>query len=117
MPSPRSEIFFIDSLKKIKKEDWNSCVDNDHPFIQYEFLFALEESKSACSQTGWKPYHYIEYNDVEDEDAIKVFTYEPFTDDDEHTWMSLKIIMDGNDIEFSTSYNRRTKKLDKEVIL
>ena len=60
---------------------------------------------------------YIEYNDVEDGDAIKVFTYEPFTDDDEHTWMSLKIIMDGNDIEFSTSYNQRTKKLDKEVIL
>ena len=62
MPSQKSEIFFIDSLKKVKKKDWNSCVDNDHPFIQYEFLFALEESKSACSQTGWKPYHYIEYN-------------------------------------------------------
>ena len=70
MPSPRSEIFFIDSLKKIKKEDWNKCVDNDHPFIQYEFLFALEESKSACSQTGWKPYHYIEYNNKSEIIAI-----------------------------------------------
>ena len=63
MPSPKSEIFFIDSLKKVKKEDWNSCVGSDHPFIQYEFLFALEKSGSACSQTGWKPHHYIEYND------------------------------------------------------
>ena len=60
---------------------------------------------------------YIEYKDIEDGDAIKVFTYVPFLDDDEQTWMSLKIIMDGDDIEFSTSYNRRTKKLDKEVIL
>ena len=62
MSSLKSEIFFIDSLKKIKKEDWNSCVNNDHPFIQYEFLFALEQSESACTQTGWKPYHYTEYN-------------------------------------------------------
>ena len=63
MISPKSESIFIDSLKKVKKEDWNSCVDSDHPFIQYEFLFALEKSGSACSQTGWKPHHYIEYND------------------------------------------------------
>ena len=60
---------------------------------------------------------YIEYKDIENGDAIKVFTYVPFHDDDEQTWMSLKIIMDGNDIEFSTSYNQRTKKLDKEVVL
>ena len=65
MPSLKSDFFFIDSLKKIKKEDWNTCVNNDHPFIQYEFLFALEKSESACSQTGWKPYHYIEYKNDE----------------------------------------------------
>ena len=63
MTSPMSEFVFIDSLKKVKKEDWNSCVGSYHPFIQYEFLFALEKSGSACSQTGWKPHHYIEYND------------------------------------------------------
>ena len=70
MPSLKSDFFFIDSLKKIKKEKWNACVDSDHPFIQYEFLFALEESESACSQTGWKPYHYIERNDDHDIIAI-----------------------------------------------
>ena len=70
MPSLKSDFFFIDSLKKIKKEKWNACVDSDHPFIQYEFLFALEESESACSQTGWKPYHYIERNDDNDIIAI-----------------------------------------------
>lgn len=70
MSSLKSDYFFIDSLKKVKQEDWNACVDDDHPFIQYEFLFALEESESACSQTGWKPYHYIEYNDVNEIIAI-----------------------------------------------
>ena len=70
MSSLKSDYFFIDSLKKVKREDWNACVDDDHPFIQYEFLFALEESESACSQTGWKPYHYIEQNDDNDIIAI-----------------------------------------------
>ena len=62
MTSPKSEFFLIDNLKKIEKDDWNKCINNDHPFLQYEFLLALEESKSACAQTGWKPHHYIELN-------------------------------------------------------
>tara|TARA_B100001559_G_scaffold278483_1_gene250466 strand:+ start:111 stop:404 length:294 start_codon:yes stop_codon:yes gene_type:complete len=70
MTSLKSDFFFIDSLKKIQKEEWNTCVDNDHPFIQYEFLFALEKSESACSQTGWKPHHYIECNDKKEIIAI-----------------------------------------------
>jgi len=70
MPSLKSEILFIDSLIKVNKNDWNNCIDSDHPFIQYEFLFALEKSGSACSQTGWKSYHYIEYNDKSEIIAI-----------------------------------------------
>ena len=55
-----SKYFFCSSLNDIKKSDWNECVGNDHPFLQYEFLHALEESKSANTKTGWQPYHYIE---------------------------------------------------------
>ena len=66
MTSPKSEFFFIESLKKIKKDNWNNCVNNDHPFLQYEFLLALEESKSACTQTGWKPHHYIELDNKQE---------------------------------------------------
>ena len=55
-----SKYFFCSSLNDIKKSDWNECVGNDHPFLQYEFLHALEESKSANTKTGWQSYHYIE---------------------------------------------------------
>ena len=55
-----SEHFFCSSLSNIKSSEWNECVGNDHPFLQYEFLHALEESKSANTKTGWQPYHYIE---------------------------------------------------------
>ena len=52
-----SEHFFCSSLSSIKKSDWNECVGNDHPFLQYEFLHALEKSNSANTKTGWQPYH------------------------------------------------------------
>ena len=55
-----SEYFFCSSLSDISKSEWNECVGNDHPFLQYEFLHALEKSKSANTKTGWQPYHYIE---------------------------------------------------------
>ena len=55
-----SEYFFCSSLNLIEKSLWNRCVGNDHPFLQYEFLNALEKSGSASIKTGWQPYHYIE---------------------------------------------------------
>ena len=40
-----SEYFFCSSLSDISKSEWNECVGNDHPFLQYEFLHALEKVK------------------------------------------------------------------------
>lgn len=36
-----------------------------NPFISHAFLSALEESKSACAETGWLPQHLV----LEDEDG------------------------------------------------
>jgi len=54
--------FFINSVNKINRNDWNDCAGIDHPFTRHEFLSALENSKSANSDTGWRPYHYVEIN-------------------------------------------------------
>ena len=61
MSPTRNGYYFESSLANIKKEDWDLCLNDDHPFTQYEFLLALEKSKSACLKTGWQPYHYVEY--------------------------------------------------------
>lgn len=50
---------FVPSLSEIKKNDWNALVDKDFPFLRYEFLHALEQSKSVVRETGWEPYHCI----------------------------------------------------------
>ncbi len=55
-----SEFFFCSNLNSIDKNSWNNCIGNDHPFLQHEFLNALEKSGSATIKTGWKPHHYIE---------------------------------------------------------
>ena len=47
MSSQYSEYFFASSINIINKDDWNSCVGDDHPFTRYEYLHALEESKSV----------------------------------------------------------------------
>ena len=60
-----SDFFFCSSLDLIDKNKWNNCVGNDNPFLQYEFLHALEKSGSATVKTGWQPYHYIEKENEE----------------------------------------------------
>ena len=66
MISPKCDFEFCTSISKLDKDEWNSCIQDDHPFLQHEFLLALEISKSACNKTGWQPYHYVDKdkNDV-----------------------------------------------------
>ena len=62
--------FFANTIKDIQKESWNDCVGLDHPFTRYEFLEALEKSKSAINSTGWKPFHYFQVNNKKEIVAI-----------------------------------------------
>jgi uncharacterized protein len=37
----------------------NPARESQHPFTRYAFFAALEESGSACAETGWQPVHLI----------------------------------------------------------
>ena len=52
----------LHSARDIGADAWNACANpagaaSPHPFTRYEFFEALEESGSACAQTGWLPIH------------------------------------------------------------
>ena len=56
----------VKSISELDREEWNSCaifysadgLDKiEDPFISYDFLDALEKSKSVGENTGWLPYH------------------------------------------------------------
>ena len=54
----------IGSAKEIGAARWNALANPDgaaepHPFTTYEFFSALEESGSACADTGWQPCHLL----------------------------------------------------------
>lgn len=55
------QISFIDSLSVINAQAWNQLCVGDYPFVRYEFLHALEKSRSVGEGTGWQTQHLVVY--------------------------------------------------------
>ena len=53
------KVDFVDSIEKIRKEDWESVLNNKYPFLQYDFLKALEVTKCVSPEQGWTPFHAV----------------------------------------------------------
>ncbi len=50
---------FISSLKYVQRADWNALLEDDNPFLCYEFLSALEQNDCLGEKYGWYPHHLI----------------------------------------------------------
>jgi predicted N-acyltransferase len=61
MSEQRWQIRVLDSLKNVDKTLWDSFANPKdeayNPFISYDFLWALEETKCAINETGWLAQH------------------------------------------------------------
>ena len=53
------KIEFIKSITDLKKEEWDSVVDSDYPFLKYDFLKTLETTECVSELTGWNPFHLL----------------------------------------------------------
>lgn len=53
------EFQFHPRIADIPSATWNALIDNASPFLQHEFLLALESSGSVSAQTGWQPHHLL----------------------------------------------------------
>lgn len=53
------DIKIISSLSEINPNIWNALVGSSYPFLQWEFLQALESSKAVCANTGWQAQHVL----------------------------------------------------------
>ncbi|MFC3638635.1 GNAT family N-acetyltransferase [Camelimonas fluminis] len=45
------------AIADIDAAAWDACAGEGNPFIRHAFLDALEQSGSACAETGWLPLH------------------------------------------------------------
>ena len=49
---------FIKSLSEISSANLNEIINEaDKPFMSYEYLYALEKSKSVNVNNGWETFH------------------------------------------------------------
>ena len=60
------KIDFVEALAEISKDDWNKIHLNEYPFLKYDFLKSLEDTKCVASNKGWTPLHIT----VEDKNQI-----------------------------------------------
>ncbi len=49
----------LDAIADIAADQWNTLGVEHYPFLQHEFLDALEAHGSATAKTGWQPHHLI----------------------------------------------------------
>ena len=55
---------FIDSISSIKKSEFDKLAQNlGSPFLNYDFISALELSKCVTSDNGWRPMHLTSNED------------------------------------------------------
>jgi predicted N-acyltransferase len=55
---------FLDSITQVPADSWNMLVGSEYPFLQHEFLYALEKSGCTSAQSGWKPKHLLLKNNA-----------------------------------------------------
>lgn len=49
----------MESISDVAAKDWNQLLASDYPFLQHEFLLALELSGCTTARTGWQPRHLL----------------------------------------------------------
>jgi len=56
------KIVFTDNIASVKADDWNLLIDDTNPFIQHDFLLALEQH-DCLKPWGWQPQHCLLYDE------------------------------------------------------
>ena len=66
--TPSITIRLVTSAKEVAQEDWDRLANPQsdpsdtfdyNPFLSHAFFTAVEESGSACRETGWLPQHLV----------------------------------------------------------
>jgi uncharacterized protein len=58
--APRLDVAIVEGIDKISRDAWDGLLaPDDSPFVEWDWLRAMEQSGSAARDTGWAPYHLI----------------------------------------------------------
>lgn len=81
-------IQIISHLDQVSRSAWNALVQDNNPFVRYEFLAALEHHGCVGKNFGWLPRHILVYDEAELIGAMPLYekynSYGEFVFD--HAW-------------------------------
>jgi len=67
------EVKIVNSMAGFGREAWNSLLNaKSSPFLEYDWLHALEASGCASAEEGWQPVHVGVYSGGDGEGALLV---------------------------------------------
>ncbi|HTR60864.1 MAG TPA: GNAT family N-acetyltransferase [Candidatus Binataceae bacterium] len=54
------EAQIVEGIEKVSRDDWDALLaPDDSPFVEWDWLYALEQSGSASRDSGWAPFHIL----------------------------------------------------------
>lgn len=65
MNSQIAGIQYYPSIKEINPDIWQSLRQDDYPFLDYQFLVALEDNQCVGDHTNWQPLYLVKTGDLE----------------------------------------------------
>jgi predicted N-acyltransferase len=58
-PTAGLSVEFLSSLADISASEWDGLAGIDYPFTQHKFLWGLEKTGCANTESGWQPCHAV----------------------------------------------------------
>ena len=47
----------LESVREVSREAWDALVADESPFLEWEWLAALEDGRTVTRESGWLPQH------------------------------------------------------------
>jgi predicted N-acyltransferase len=57
------QVKVLQSMQDVERDQWDALVGAGSPFLEWDWLASMEESRCVVSRTGWQPQHLAVYED------------------------------------------------------
>ncbi|MCS6924810.1 MAG: GNAT family N-acetyltransferase, partial [Candidatus Binatia bacterium] len=57
------QVKIAQGMHEIDRQAWDALVGDGSPFLEWDWLACLEESRSVTARTGWQPQHLVVYDE------------------------------------------------------
>jgi predicted N-acyltransferase len=63
MPPVMLQVKIAKGIGEVDRQEWDALVRDGSPFLEWDWLACLEESRSVAAKSGWQPQHLTVYEE------------------------------------------------------